>query len=765
MTSLRESDASTSLLHVSQEEHLINREEAPIPLDTLRLSKQPSIGDQNAYQLVSECDTPDCEAAADDYSKRSSPRPRPPTKKKWITGLLLCALGVALALLAHVILTVKLAAKAASGGYGWGSSSAVIYEGTCHQANQIATGLHILVNIIVLTLTATSSYCNQVLAAPSRARIDVAHAQRVWVSIGSSSFTNVWYAPLWRKTLWLLILGTSLPVQMIYNSFIYVSINANDFGVVAAPMAFGNNHTDLSDFDIPSDFHHIVGMNASSLHNDLILGKLEKLSNATCMKAYSGAYQTARSTVVLLTPDLSSNLTVWSCQVGLGDGGGLSTGTAYKGSELSCAMDEYRGNYTVGPPVSNMEYLKVHDCFSRPITPTCELGCSLPIGLVVMGCIALKLICMLITALERRSEILLTVGDALKSFLTCPDPYTSNNCLMSRVNKGQPKALLAFNDYPWVSIFSRAVPFRLGQRPTPQPKKICTVRQRWSAALPRRLFVFLLFFKVALLAMAGLALGDNTSIFGIGQAADLNSEGMSSWEQKMTSLYHTQFYPLGYMGFIATVLAVNVPQAVITIIYAVYNNALTRMLLVAEYNDFGVERKPLRVSFPTGEQRSTYYLSIPYRYSVPFVVLSTLAHWLASEALSFVQIIPRDAQGNLDRSRALRGMGASSVGLRVMVIPWLIVIVAFLILMFRRFKSAAMPIAMNCSAAISAACHPPPDDIDAAENPVMWGQADIEIANLRTFLGPGVAEIETKCRHTTFTSKDVVEPSPEFLYY
>ncbi|CRL22866.1 unnamed protein product [Penicillium camemberti] len=764
MTSLLESDASASLLHTSQE-HLIDREE-PIPLDTLRLSKQPSIVDQKAYQRVDECDTPDCEAAVDEDLKCApSPQPLPPTKKRWITGLLLCALGVALALLAHVILTVKLAAKAASGGYGWGSSSAVVYEGTCHQANQIATGLHILVNIIVLTLTATSSYCNQILAAPSRARIDIAHAQRVWVSIGSSSFTNVWYAPFWRKTLWLLILGTSLPVQMIYNSFIYVSINANDFGAVVAPMAFGNNHTDLSNFDVPSNFHHVVGMNASSLYDDLISGKLEKMSNATCLEAYSGAYQTARSTVVFLSPDLTSNLTAWSCQVGLNSGGDLSTGSAYEGTDLTCAMHEYKGNYTIWPPTSDIDSFLVHDCFSRPMTPTCELGCSLPIGLVVMGCIALKLICMLITALERRSEILLTVGDALKSFLTCPDPYTVNNCLMARVNKGQPKELLRFNDYPWVSIFSRAVPFRLGQSPTPQPKRIGTVRQRWSAALPRRLFAFLLFFKVALLVMAGLALGYNTSIFGIGQPADLNSDGMSSWEQKLTSLYHTQFYPLGYMGFMATVLAVNVPQAVITIIYAVYNNTLTRMLLAAEYNDFGVERKPLRVSFPTGEQRSTYYLSIPYRYSVPFVVLSTIAHWLASEALSFVQIIPRDVQGNLDRSRALHGVGASSVGLRIMVIPWLIIVVVVLILMFRKFKSAAMPIAMNCSAAISAACHPPPDDIDAAEKPVMWGQADMEIASLRTFLGSGAADIETRCSRTTFTSKDVVEPSPQFLYY
>lgn len=163
-----------------------------------------------------ECDGSASETAQDD-DPDSAPK-KSARKKKWITGVLLCALGVALALLAHIILTLKLAAKAATHGYGWGSSSSVVYNGTCTKANQIATGLHVLINISVLTLTATSSYACQVLAAPSRAAIDKAHSQRVWVSIGSSSFTNIWYAPFWRKALWLLIFFTSLPVQMVYVS-------------------------------------------------------------------------------------------------------------------------------------------------------------------------------------------------------------------------------------------------------------------------------------------------------------------------------------------------------------------------------------------------------------------------------------------------------------------------------------------------------------------------------------------------------------------
>lgn len=174
--------------------------------------RQPSVANQSTYHPVEECDVSDSGTTATNDSDPDIPRP--PLKRKWLVGLLLCASGVALALVAHIILTVKLAAKAAARGYGWGSTTSVVYEGSCHSANRMATGLHFLINVIVLTLTSTSSYCCQILAAPSRGGIDRAHSQRVWVSIGSSSFTNVWYAPIWRKTLWLLILGTSWPVQM-----------------------------------------------------------------------------------------------------------------------------------------------------------------------------------------------------------------------------------------------------------------------------------------------------------------------------------------------------------------------------------------------------------------------------------------------------------------------------------------------------------------------------------------------------------------------
>ena len=79
-------------------------------------------------------------------------------------------------------------------------------------------------------------------------------------------------------------------------------------------------------------------------------------------------------------------------------------------------------------------------------------------------------------------------------------------------------------------------------------------------------------------------------------------------------------------SFTPNILLVNTIQLVVTSLYFLYNDTLTRMLLAAEYNSYALERKPLRVSFPNGKQRSTFYLTIPYRYSAPLLVTFTIVH-------------------------------------------------------------------------------------------------------------------------------------------
>jgi hypothetical protein len=98
-------------------------------------------------------------------------------------------------------------------------------------------------------------------------------------------------------------------------------------------------------------------------------------------------------------------------------------------------------------------------------------------------------------------------------------------------------------------------------------------------------------------------------------------------------------------GIFRMVLLANTPQLLISFAYFMYNALLTIMLGAVEYDRYGLTRKPLRVSWPRGAQRSTYYLSLPYRYSLPLLAVSALLHWFVSQAFFFVDIIPFEANG------------------------------------------------------------------------------------------------------------------------
>ncbi|KAJ5094409.1 hypothetical protein N7456_010270 [Penicillium angulare] len=719
----------------------------------VRLLRSPFAHKNSQYQIINEIETSDPESAPNSINDR------PEVRRKWIKGLRLCVLGVVLAFIAHLALLLKLAADSAANGYGWSSLTSAVYKGDCDSAHQMATGLHVLVNVIVLALTGASSYCCQILSAPSRARIDYAHSKRVWVSIGASSFSNIWYAPLWRKVLWFLVWGTSIPVQLLYNSFVYVSIGATDYGIMAAPSNFINT-TDFSDWSVPGDLEldKVLGMNLESIQEEIKNGSFEKMPYVTCTEFFSQGYQTDYGTLVA-TLNTSKKIFAWPCQLGASDGDlTMHPGSDYSNG-YSCALSttfNSDGYYSYSNMlVAGSDENELGSCYAQKVSPACQLGCSLPIGLVVLACICLKLLCVVITAMEQRKEIILTIGDAIASFLRRTDPYTVNNCLMARSNKGQPKTVLHFkNDYPWVSVFSKAVPFRAGQTPPPQPKRISNTNTKWLYAVPRRLFGFLLILKAVIIIAAIVIFAASGSISGMGE---ISAERVGALHESRMSFPDWGFFP--------TILAVNLPQAAITVIYAIYNNVLTRTLLCAEYNSYAVKRKPLRVSFPTGEQRGTYRLSIPYRYSIPFLATFTTAHWLCSQAIYLIQFVPRDSSGDFIFDRQLNGLAVSPFGLKMMMIPMLLAVGGIILLVQRRFKSTAMPLAMNCSAAIAAACHPPPGDELAAEKPVMWGEVNIEVANLHTHMGEGLPDLKTECRHCSFTSHDTRKPDPEVVYY
>lgn len=181
----------------------------------------------------------------------------------------------------------------------------------------------------------------------------------------------------------------------------------------------------------------------------------------------------------------------------------------------------------------------------------------------------------------------------------------------------------------------------------------------------------------------------------------------------------TVINPNSDSGTIPMVLLANAPQVAVSIAYFFCNNMLTVMSLAVEFHGYATKRKPLRVSWPKGLQRSTYYLSLPYRYCIPLLISHAILHWLVSQSLFLVDVTLFDMAGNVTPERLI------ACGYSPMAIIFAIIFISLLLFLVLglRYKhfGTSMPLAGSCSEAISAACHPPPGGADPLK-PVMWGE-------------------------------------------
>jgi hypothetical protein len=80
-------------------------------------------------------------------------------------------------------------------------------------------------------------------------------------------------------------------------------------------------------------------------------------------------------------------------------------------------------------------------------------------------------------------------------------------------------------------------------------------------------------------------------------------------------------------------MVANTPQLILSICYLAYNGLFTRMLAEFEWSKYSVEFRALRVTEPRGSQNSTYRLQLPYRFSIPLMIVSITLHWLYSNCI------------------------------------------------------------------------------------------------------------------------------------
>lgn len=172
------------------------------------------------------------------------------------------------------------------------------------------------------------------------------------------------------------------------------------------------------------------------------------------------------------------------------------------------------------------------------------------------------------------------------------------------------------------------------------------------------------------------------------------------------------------LSLMGSVLIANLPQLFCSYIFLGFNYILTSMCVGREWMSYSLHRKMLRVTNPKGAQRSTFFLQLPYRFSIPLLVLSGLISWLASQVLFIVQV--RIRPDDRMSKASIMTCGYSPGALVILIIVGTVLALAVLLIGLRRFPNS-MPLAATNSAAISAACHTGPEDEGCALAPLKWG--------------------------------------------
>ncbi|CAN9244589.1 unnamed protein product [Alternaria alternata] len=217
---------------------------------------------------------------------------------------------------------------------------------------------------------------------------------------------------------------------------------------------------------------------------------------------------------------------------------------------------------------------------------------------------------------------------------------------------------------------------------------------------------------------------------------------------------------LNFDSLVLKVVLANLPQLVFSFLYFSYNALLTAMLMGYEWVSYAHKRKGLRVSHqPKGAQRCTYFLQLPYRFSIPLLLLSALLHWLVSQSLFLMSIDFYDSLGRPGdyspyhfKFFGYQTVGFSPPAIIAVLVCGALMTISIVVLGYIPYRRG-MPVAGSSSMAISAACHLTAEDGanegTASSEKLQWGVVT------RADNGPG---------HCAFSPRSVEAPVKGRVY-
>ncbi|KAI5246195.1 hypothetical protein E4T43_02765 [Aureobasidium subglaciale] len=544
-----------------------------------------------------------------------------------------------------------------------------------------------------------------------------------------------------------------------YNSMFFGSLSTNDYNIDYATEGFlvGESYNSIKYPDMISgqdeDYMDTSNIQQTLQHDT---SQWQRLSNAECISAYAVDLISSRRDLVVVVPkpnttnssllyrdayhfELKAKLVddtygpyQWICEDP--ELFAKLTANGWDWSHFEPGRDGSR--YVLAPMLKKIadewspHYYDAQYCMSEIVVGKCSLNFSLAIAVVIMVCNVVKICCMAYVACGIKDSPLITVGDAVASFIQRADGATKDACLVD----GE-----WFRRH-WNDSYSSDVHREeiLGAEPKVFNGESHRIR---DAASSGRWLGLVGLLSIALVTIAGLL------AYGVKHLKTSDKSLAALWAMGIDTVREESLIggSVWHMPSVTSAVVVaNLPQVILSFVYLLFNSVLTAMLAAREWSHYARHRKPLRVSTPKGLQRSTYFLSLPYRFAIPLLLLSGALHWLVSQSLFLASITTELRDGRSMAEDTVSTCGYSPLAM-ILTLGIGTIMLAGIIFGGYWSVSTGIPLVGSCSAAVSAACHLPREEDEAHLLPLRWG---VVVAQMD---GGNIG-------HCSFSTKEVVGP-------
>lgn len=671
------------------------------------------------------------------------------------------------------------------------NNSLALPAGPCGRARATSLGAHVIINILSTILLAYSNFSMQCLSSPTRKEIDMAHSKQKWLHIGVPSLRNVFFVSRKKAALWIILGASSFPLHMIWNSTVFETKASYDYIAATVTEDFLNG----ASFDLPirqpdsngeydeyskPDYMGVL----SALQKKAMNNQLDRLTVEDCISKYKTNILSDRRHVLLVfdrsserdhfhhvrTPPRNPIWTVYNNASPLRN---PEVGPLYQWMCDEASFESYvkvceissRSQLTPGSLASNAGMFgignaSIQTCYSEKQPEQCKVEIVPVFMLVIIACNVVKILAFIgALYLTEQENPLCTTGDAIQSFIKTPDQYTRGRCLAAK------------EDYEKFVTDSREW--------DPRPSGVGDIwtggRYLWRKSSHDWHWTIYLVITSGLLSAfkmiatvtqnkTGNSVTSVKQIIGDPRRQDIVWNDLS-------------------IGVLTGFLLANLPQMLVSYIYLALNNLLTSMLAMDEWCSYATKSgrpvKGLRVSSPqpNTSQRSTYFLSLPYRWAVPATVILALLHWLVSQMFFFARVdvygITTEPPG---KSLPVEKLYIAYIAVLVVVcLGYFVLLVLMGNALWRRYPEN-MPLSGCCSASIAASCHPSrvyDDDDDGQEDndedapsPEVEANADT-IASRKLCWGvvePPIPAINGNVGHATFSATETLPLVRDKLY-